>query len=108
MAESGGPTTQSGILYQNSIAALYLGRMLDETPRHAHEQVVEVRLEAPTHVDDIVVSYQDGHQAYIQAKENIQKQGKIWREVWQKFYSQFTSNLFDQHRDRLVLHLGRI
>ncbi|MDQ0045981.1 hypothetical protein J2T18_000253 [Paenibacillus polymyxa] len=27
--ESGGPTTQAGISYQNAIAALFLGRMLD-------------------------------------------------------------------------------
>ena len=65
MAEAGGPTTQSGILYQNSIAALYLGRMIDPISRPARDRVAEVRVEAPTHVDDIVVIFEDGHTACI-------------------------------------------
>ena len=40
MAEAGGPTTQSGIPYQNSIAALYLGRMIDPAPRSKRDRVV--------------------------------------------------------------------
>ena len=40
MPETGGPTTQSGILYQNSIAALFLGRLCDATPRPENERVI--------------------------------------------------------------------
>ena len=50
MSEPGGSTTQSGIWYQNSVSALYLGRMCDAAVRPDSEQVVEVRVEAPTPV----------------------------------------------------------
>jgi hypothetical protein len=77
VAEAGGPTTQSGILYQNSIAALYLGRMIDPASRSKHDRVLEVRVEAPTDVDDIAVTFADGHVAYIQAKENVEPRGEV-------------------------------
>lgn len=51
MAEAGGATTQSGIYYQNSIAALYLGRLLDSS-RTSVETIESVRVEAPEEVDD--------------------------------------------------------
>ena len=42
MAERGGPTTQAGIHYQNSVSALYLGRLCDAAPRPERARVVEV------------------------------------------------------------------
>jgi hypothetical protein len=108
VAEAGGPTTQSGILYQNSIAALYLGRMLDPAPRSKRDRVVEVRVEAPTHIDDIVVTFEDGHTAYIQAKENIEPRGEVWEKLWKSLQAQFNSPEFKRGKDRLVLHLGVI
>ncbi len=60
MTERGGPTTQSGILYQNSVAALYLGRLCDATWRLDDQFVVHVRVEAPSDVDDIIVTFADG------------------------------------------------
>src|SRR5687768_3943132 len=54
VAEAGGPTTHAGIFYQNTIAGLYLGRMLDLGPRSARDRVTRVRLEAPEAVDDLV------------------------------------------------------
>ena len=108
MTESGGPTTQSGILYQNSIAALYLGRMIDPAPRLKRDGVVEVRVEAPTHVDDIVVIFEDGHAAYIQVKENIEPRGEVWVKLWKSLQAQFNSPEFKRGKDRLVLHLGVI
>jgi hypothetical protein len=104
----GGPTTQSGILYQNSIAALYLGRMLDPVSRPARYRLAEVRVEAPTHVDDIVVIFEDGHTAYIQAKENIEPRGEVWEKLWKSLQAQFNSLEFKRRHDRLVLHLGVI
>lgn len=68
MPEAGGTTTQSGIYYQNSIAALYLGRLIDPRTRTASERVIEVRVEAPEQVDDIVIRHSDGSCTYIQAK----------------------------------------
>ncbi|MFH2047462.1 MAG: hypothetical protein ABIK92_20220 [Pseudomonadota bacterium] len=88
MSEAGGTTTQSGIHYQNSIAALYLGRLLDPRQRTASERVVQVRVEAPEHVDDIVVRYADGSRSFIQAKESLSLSSKEWGRLWIDFASQ--------------------
>jgi hypothetical protein len=88
MAENGGTTTQSGIHYQNSIAALYLGRLIDFRQRIASERVVEVRVEAPTHVDDVVVSHADGGRTFIQAKESITSASDAWTKLWSDFAEQ--------------------
>jgi WD40 repeat protein len=108
MAEPGGPTTQSGILYQNSIASLYLGRMLDPEPWPKSDRVIGVRVEAPTEVDDVVVIFEDGHTAYIQAKENIEPRGEVWEKMWRHLEAQLGSRGFKRCTDRLVLHLGMI
>ena len=68
MPEPAGPANQSGVLYQNTIAALFLARMCDPGERPVTEQVVRVRVEAPTDVDDIVLHFADGHRCFIQAK----------------------------------------
>jgi hypothetical protein len=47
MEERGGPTTQAGIRYQNSVAALYLGDLLRWDLPHPAERAREIRLEAP-------------------------------------------------------------
>jgi len=65
MPESGGPTTQSGIFYQNTVAARALVGLLDLSPLPQHERIVEVRVEAPAHIDDVVVGYADGHRDWI-------------------------------------------
>lgn len=70
MPHLGGPTTQSGILFQNSVASLFLGDLLDAAASGS-QQVVAVRVEAPAWVDDTVVSYADSHLVYIQAKESL-------------------------------------
>jgi hypothetical protein len=51
MPERGGATTQAGIYYQNTVAARHLADLLDLSPLSPRERVVEVRLEAPAHVD---------------------------------------------------------
>lgn len=103
MTERGGPTTQSGILYQNSIAALYLGRLCDETVRPRVQTVVQVRVESLDHVDDTVVTFQDGHRLYIQAKEKVDKGSKTWADLWLDFAEQFVDPTFQVGRDRLCL-----
>lgn len=106
MAERGGPTTQSGIFYQNSIAALFLARLCDRKKRDLGDQVVEVRSEVPgASVDDIVVSFGDGHKMWIQAKENLPTSGSPWDELWANFNTQFGDASFGP-RDRLTLYLG--
>lgn len=104
MPEAGGPTTQSGILYQNTWSALYLGRLIDPRPRGATEAVIAVRVEAPEAVDDIVVTHADGCKSFIQAKETISTTGPVWTSLWQAFYSQLQTTQFGS--DRLILAIG--
>ena len=104
MAESGGPTTQSGIYYQNSIAALYLGALLDiRAPVNGHSRVVSVRVEAPEDIDDIVVSYSNGSVLYIQAKEQLALQGDAWVKFWSSTRKQADKIRGGSDKFRLVL-----
>jgi hypothetical protein len=110
MPETGGPTNQSGVLYQNTPTALFLGRMLrgalaPQAPPD-HEWVIQVRSEAPHHVDDTVVRYADGHHEYLQAKEDIQRGHETWVKLWQHFEAQYWASDFDRDRDRLSLYVG--
>ncbi|UJW84648.1 NACHT domain-containing protein [Devosia sp. SL43] len=88
MPEAGGPTTQSGIRYQNSLAALYLGRMLDLRTIPGEAKIASIRVEAPDPVDDIVVEYADGTRLHIQAKEALATSGEVWRSLWQSVLKQ--------------------
>ena len=81
MPKPGGPTAQAGILDQNSVSALYLGRLRDETPRRCHDCVTSVRVEAPTSVDDTAVEFADGHRDYLQAKMNIGSNHLAWNDL---------------------------
>lgn len=102
--EAGGPTTQSGILYQNTWCALYLGRLIDPRPRGVAETVIAVRAEAPEVVDDIVVTHADGSHFFIHAKEAIATTGPVWRSLWQDFEIQ--AKKAKTGFDHLVLAVG--
>ncbi|MEY9334555.1 hypothetical protein ABH911_004866 [Pseudomonas protegens] len=103
MAESGGPTTQSGIYYQNSIAALYLGALLDiRPPTNGHSRVISVRVEAPEHIDDIVVNYANGSVFYIQAKEQLALHGEAWMKFWDSAKKQAEKCRTDLGQFRLI------
>lgn len=106
MSEIGGTTTQSGILYQNSIAALYLGRLIDPRSRVASERVVEVRVEAPEHVDDIVIRCADGSRIFIQAKESVTINSAPWNKIWTDFEQQISSAHTIGQVDQLILIVG--
>lgn len=106
MSERGGPTTQSGIIYQNSITALYLGKLCDSVEQPLSEQVIKVRVEAPVDVDDTVVTFADDHCEYIQAKENISKSDEAWTKLWRDFEKQFDSKEFENEKDQLVFQIG--
>src|SRR5215207_1135366 len=108
MSEPGGTTTQSGIFYQNSVSALYLGRLCDATARPDSERVVGVRVEAPTEVDDTIVTFADGHLKYIQAKERIRVSQRPWLKLWEHFDKEFRSDSFRWGVDRLFLCVGEI
>ena len=106
MTEVGGSTTQTGIYYQNSVSALYLGRLLDASNRPDSERVEKVRVEAPTEVDDTVVTFADGHQTYIQSKEHLKHSGDEWKTLWKHFDKQFRGNEFRLNQDRVYLCIG--
>jgi hypothetical protein len=108
MPEPAGPTAQSGFLYQNSVSALFLGRLCDPTPRPPSDTVVEVRVEAPEDVDDTVVTFADDHKTYVHSKENIRETDVAWEKVWKDFESQFGDSTFRRGVDRLLLHTGEI
>ncbi|MBT3066735.1 NACHT domain-containing NTPase [Rhodoferax sp. U11-2br] len=99
MAEAGGATTQAGIFYQNSVAALYLADLLELGAEPPRERVIEVRVEAPTDVDDIVVRYADGHCQYLNVKIDITPGGDPWKALWKSLRTQFNRmdfGAFDQ------------
>lgn len=105
MAERGGPAAQDGIYYQNTVAARYLVDMLDLAPRPVHERVVEVRVEAPVDVDDVVVHYADGHRDWIQVKTSIQSSGDAWSRLWTNLHNQSLRTDF-RSGDRLLIVIG--
>lgn len=89
MAEAGGATTQAGIFYQNSVAALYLADLLELGVVPPRERVIEIRVEAPADVDDIVVRYADGHCQYLNVKTDITAGGDPWKALWRSLRTQF-------------------
>src|SRR6218665_2606946 len=105
MAELGGPTTQDGIFYQNTVAAQFLADLLDLRPQSPRERVLEVRVEAPSDVDDIVVRYADGHRDWIQAKTRVRVSSDAWDGMWAALAAQLAQGEFSSE-DRLVLILG--
>ncbi|MCP1519249.1 hypothetical protein J2Y74_003559 [Pseudomonas migulae] len=104
MAESGGPTTQSGIYYQNTITALYLGALLDiRHPNNGMARITSVRVEAPEDIDDTVVMYADGSILYIQAKEQLSLKGEAWVKFWDSAKKQAAKCRNDRDQFRLIL-----
>src|ERR1041385_5339734 len=104
MTERGGPTTQSGILFQNSVTALRSGRMLDPSERPDSETIVYVRAEAPTSVDDTVVTFRDGHREFIQSKEALSDEA--WQKLWSDVGIELSSDSFHRDIDRILLVFG--
>ena len=104
MTEAGGPTTQAGIRYQDRVAALYLGRMLDCRERPRRDRPVEVRVETLEDVDDFLVCFDDGAKRYFQVKLSLERRGKVWKSLWLAFHHQLVKGLSPD--DRLVLILG--
>lgn len=104
MSESGGPTTQSGIFFQNTVAAWYLAKMLQDHVRGVDgNRIISVRCEAPDEVDDIVVTYERGR-SYVQVKESLASSEAAWKQMWRQFWKQF-GELYSAN-DRLILWAG--
>ena len=106
MTEAAGPSNQDGVHYQNTVATAYLAELLNLLLATVRESVTQVRVEAPSHVDDIVVTYADRHREFIQAKANLRASGEAWTGLWEDFAKQAAEPEF-RSDDRLVLALGR-
>ena len=105
MPESGGPTTQSGTYFQNTVAAWFLAQMLhDAASTRSENRVIRVRCEAPEEVDDVVVTFERGVH-YVQAKEALSASESAWTGLWRHFWKQ--SDRIDLKRDRLILWGGQ-
>lgn len=94
MTETGGSAAQAGIFYQNSVAALALADLLDLDQLSAHERILDVRVEAPEHVDDIVLRFADGHQDFQSAKLSLRVGGRAWAGLWKSVDAQMRSQGF--------------
>lgn len=105
MPAPGGPTNQSGVGYQNAIAALYLGRLCDAKPRPPSEIVREVRVETHGSVDDIEVAFGDRARRWMQAKERITTSSAEWKALWVAFQDKRRA-INVERGDRLALWLG--
>jgi hypothetical protein len=103
LTELGGPTTQAGINYQNRIAALYLGRMLDPRSRSSRERPVEVQVETQHAVDDFSVLFADGTWRHYQVKLALRPSGSAWAALWKAFHTQISSHARSQASIALVL-----
>lgn len=105
MTEAGGPTTQAGIFYQNTVAALALADLLDLGPQSPRERVIEVRVEAPEAVDDIVIRYADDHRLFQNVKLKVDPGSDAWQRMWKSLESQLGADEF-RSGDRLAIVLG--
>jgi len=94
MPEAGGTAAQAGFFYQNSVAALALADLLDLDQRIVRERVVEVRLEAPEEVDDIVIRYADEHREFQSVKLSIRMASSTWPGIWRSLGAQHSSKTF--------------
>ena len=102
MPEAGGTATQAGIFYQNSVAAFALADLLDFDQRIARERVIEVRLEAPEDVDDIVIRFADEHREFQNVKLSIRVGSSAWPGIWRSLSAQHDSTTFGSN-DQLTL-----
>ena len=110
MSEIGGPLAQSGFFYQNSIAALFLAKMILEqniSDELAIEQVKNEAWEETVCIDDVLVRYQDGHRCFVQVKEKISPGSKAWKELWEYVQRQEEMN-FDKKHDRILLYIDQL
>ena len=103
MTEKGGPTAQAGIRYQDRVAALHLGRMIDPRERPRRDRPVEVRVESLDDVDDFVVRYDDGSHRYVQVKLTLRHGGETWKSLWLALHRQLARGLSPDDRLELVL-----
>ncbi|MGU9805062.1 UNVERIFIED_CONTAM: NACHT domain-containing protein [Pseudomonas sp. CM11] len=94
MAEAGGATTQSGIYYQNSVAALALADLLELSASPPRDRVVEVRVESPDDVDDIIIRYADGHRQFLNVKSRVTPGSAPWVSLWKSLQAQFSQPSF--------------
>lgn len=104
MPESGGATTQAGIHYQNSVAAMALRDLLDMAPTPASERVTYVRVEAATRVDDIVIGHADATRTFQNVKLELVR-GDAWKKLWKQLHLQRTESFGEHDQLQVVVEV---
>lgn len=101
MPEKGGPTTWSGIYFQDQIVVSHLVTMIWEHCINHEDPVINVRVEAPVSVDDILVTKQSGARLFQSVKEGVAYSAgpnTPWGRMWTTIYEQWRKD-FDIDRD---------
>ena len=102
MPEQGGPTTWSGIYFQDRAVVYQLIRMLWDRTLQVDDPVIVVRVEALERVDDIVLTKQSGARVFQSVKEDISRssaKGTPWARMWNAIYDQRSRGDFDADQD---------
>lgn len=106
--EPGGPTTQTGIYFQNCVTVLRLADLLsgDQVSVPISGKVIAVRTEAPEEVDDTAVTWSNGRREFIQAKISLPTHGEAWAKLWKHMYSQYIATDFKRSLDGDIITLA--
>src|SRR5260370_42229812 len=102
MPERGGPTSWSGIYFQDRVAVYQLVRMLCDRALNLDDPIISVRIEAPSVVDDVLVTRQSGARVFQSVKESIDRSANPagpWAKLWSAIRSLIELSDFDQDRD---------
>jgi tetratricopeptide (TPR) repeat protein len=102
MPEAGGPTTWSGIHFQGQVVVYHLARMLYDRALDSTDSVISVRVEAPSFVNDVLLTKESGARVFQSVKEAIKRStmgDSAWCKMWKAIASQVLSGDFDVDRD---------
>ncbi|HEV2816519.1 MAG TPA: hypothetical protein VGW40_04775 [Allosphingosinicella sp.] len=77
--------------------------MIDPRPRRISDRPVMVRVEAPAHVDDVVVQFGDGSRRYMQVKLALEARGDAWSKLWLAIQKQLSEASVEGDRLEIVL-----
>jgi len=105
MPELGGPTTWSGIYFQDRVVVYHLARMIWESVYGSDNSITSIRVEAPELVDDVLIM--KGHGRIFQSiKEELERSsaaGAPWRRMWNAVHRQRNRPDFDPKLDVIEL-----
>ena len=106
MAERGGPSLLSGVHFQFQVVVCNLVTMIYDKARKYSDPICSIRIEAPTSVNDVVVTKQSGARIFQSVKENIKKENKLtskWGQMWKAIWNQRGENNFNPDTDLIQI-----